>query len=204
MTAGRLIPQKGQWHLIRAFRSVLRELPEARLLILGEGPLKDGLVRLVSDLGLSGRVFLCGHRENPFPLIAGADAFVFPSLYEGFGNVLTEAMALGVPVIACDCPGGPREILSPDSDPFRPAVAVEAAPYGLLCPPLSGDLSLLTDPQKNAAPCGADENMLAEAMVRLIGDGRLRARLSAAGRARAAEFSPEKIAKEWETLLRSL
>ena len=108
--AGRLSAEKDFATLIRAFGR-LRECLNARLVILGEGRQRPKLERLVADLGLSDCVDLPGYTDNPYPTMAAADLFVLSSLREGSGNVLTEALALGTPVVATDCPTGPREML---------------------------------------------------------------------------------------------
>lgn len=108
---GRLEPQKDFETLIRAFQVVIERIPSARLLILGEGGERKKLERLCADLGLMGKVDLPGFITNPFPYMKQADVFVLSSRFEGLPGVLIQAMALGTPVVATDCPGGVREIL---------------------------------------------------------------------------------------------
>ncbi|MBN2706655.1 MAG: glycosyltransferase [Deltaproteobacteria bacterium] len=107
---GRLTRQKDFETLIRAFALVVRQQP-ARLLILGEGRERLRLERLIVALGLTDSVQLPGFCENPYAYLRRADLFVLSSRWEGSPNVLTEALGLGVPVVATDCPSGPREIL---------------------------------------------------------------------------------------------
>ncbi|PWH19528.1 MAG: glycosyl transferase [Anaerolineae bacterium] len=107
---GRLDPQKDFPTLLRAFQRVLQQ-KEARLVILGEGPERSNLLNLIDELGLQGKVDLPGFDPNPFPYLKQADVFVLSSRFEGLPGVLIQAMALGTPVIATDCPGGVREIL---------------------------------------------------------------------------------------------
>ncbi|WP_169732514.1 glycosyltransferase [Derxia gummosa] len=107
--AGRLVHQKDFPTLIRAFARV--KAPEARLLILGDGPERRPLLQLIHDLGLKKRVQLAGFKHNPLPYIAAGEALVMSSIYEGYGNVLIEAMGCGTAVISTDCPYGPDEIL---------------------------------------------------------------------------------------------
>ena len=109
VAAGRLVEQKGFDLLIEA----LARLHDAhiRLTILGEGPLRKSLERLVHTKGLADRVKFAGFQANPYAWFVRADAFVLSSRYEGFPNVVLEALACRTPVIATPAPGGTREIL---------------------------------------------------------------------------------------------
>lgn len=107
---GRLVPQKDFATLIRAFARLGRA--DTRLIILGEGPERVALTQLASALGVALRVDLAGFAINPLPTLRDADVMVLSSLYEGFGNVLVEALGAGVPVVATRCPYGPEEILA--------------------------------------------------------------------------------------------
>jgi glycosyltransferase involved in cell wall biosynthesis len=108
---GRLTRQKGFPNLIAAFAR-LRQRRPCRLLILGEGGDRERLLGLAANLGVSGDVELTGFLANPYAVLARASLFVLSSLWEGSPNALTEALALGRPAVATDCPSGPREILA--------------------------------------------------------------------------------------------
>jgi glycosyltransferase involved in cell wall biosynthesis len=110
---GRLDVQKDFDNLLRAFVTVHRETG-ARLLVAGEGPLRDSLEATCTELGIAHAVEFLGLMPNPYPLMRAADVFVLPSRFEGFGLVLVEAMAVGTPVVSTDCPSGPGEILTDD------------------------------------------------------------------------------------------
>jgi len=110
LAAGRLTRQKDFATLLRAFARLQLRTP-ARLVILGEGPKRGDLEALARELGIADRVDLPGFLANPYPVLARADLFVLSSAWEGSPNVLTEALALGTPVVATDCPSGPRELL---------------------------------------------------------------------------------------------
>lgn len=110
LAVGRLQRQKDFPTLIRAFARLRQQRP-CRLLILGEGSGRPGLERLLRELGLEQAVALPGFVANPYPYMARASLLVLSSAWEGSPNVLTEAMALGTPVVATDCPSGPAEIL---------------------------------------------------------------------------------------------
>lgn len=108
---GRLVPLKGFDRLIAAFAEVAPAV-DADLLILGEGPERAALEAQVAALGLEGRVRLPGRHPDPFAVMGQAQVFVSASRLEGWGNALVEAMAMGRPVVAFDCPVGPGEILA--------------------------------------------------------------------------------------------
>jgi glycosyltransferase involved in cell wall biosynthesis len=108
---GRLVPQKDFATLIRAFR-IVADRSDARLVILGEGPLRSELEAQTAELGLQDRVSLAGFVANPLPTVRKAQLFVMSSRFEGFGNVIAEALACGTPVVSTDCPHGPSEILA--------------------------------------------------------------------------------------------
>jgi glycosyltransferase involved in cell wall biosynthesis len=110
LSVGRLVPQKGFDILLIAFRDIIKEM-DARLIILGEGPEKESLSRLVNDLAITEKVSFSGFQKNPYKFMSRADIFVLPSRYEGLPMVILEAMACDTPVVATDCKSGPREIL---------------------------------------------------------------------------------------------
>jgi glycosyltransferase involved in cell wall biosynthesis len=108
---GRLVPVKDHGTLLQAFRCVLSKM-DCRLAIFGDGPLAAALCDQARSLGISDRVMFAGYVNDPAACYAAADLVVSSSISEGFGNVLVEAMAAGVPVVSTDAPYGPREILA--------------------------------------------------------------------------------------------
>ncbi len=129
---GRLVPQKNFDLLIDAFALLSRTRP-VRLAILGDGPLRDALAARILAQGLAERATLLPADPNPWRYMARAAAVAMSSDYEGFGNVLVEAMATGTPVVSTDCPHGPADILgqgrwgilvrSPTPESFAEAIA---------------------------------------------------------------------------------
>lgn len=107
---GRLVPQKDFPCLLRAFRHV-RSDRKARLVILGEGRLRGELEALAKTLGISEDVSMPGFTENPYAFMARTSVFALSSAWEGFGNVIGEALACGCPIVSTDCPSGPAEVL---------------------------------------------------------------------------------------------
>jgi glycosyltransferase involved in cell wall biosynthesis len=109
--SGRLGKEKGFARLIRGMALLKEQRVQCRLLILGEGTARASLEKLVTELDLLDRIALAGFQRNPYKYMVRAKVFVLSSLYEGFPNVLLEALALGVPAVATRCPTGPEEII---------------------------------------------------------------------------------------------
>ena len=131
---GRMVHQKGLWHLVKAFSLVREKHPEARLVLIGEDWTEGKLPALLEQLQLQDSVLLTGRVRNPYQDLHRADGDVLSSLFEGFPNALVEAMACGLPVIATDCPSGPREILYQEPNLNEKAAEVTEADYGVLIP----------------------------------------------------------------------
>lgn len=128
---GRLTRQKDFSTLVRAFAELRRERP-CRLLILGEGRERARLRALAEELGVAADLQLPGAVANPYAYLGRAALFVLASAWEGSPNALTEALALGTPVVATDCPSGPREILADGRyGPLVPVGDVSALAYAM-------------------------------------------------------------------------
>jgi len=142
LAVGRLSREKGFDLLVEAFDSLRRSHPEfdVQLLIAGDGPLRAEIQASIERRGLSGSARLLGGVRPIEPLIAAADIFVLTSRYEGFPNVLVEAMSLGKAVVSVDCPFGPSEIISDSENGLlvrtREPVALAAAMAALLRDPV--------------------------------------------------------------------
>jgi len=208
ITTGRLTKQKGQWYLLRVFKALKEKHKDLKLVILGEGELKDYLVELSQELGLktyvwdrdrlseSFDVYFLGFQKNPFKFMAGSKLFVFPSLWEGFPNALVEAMACGVAVVSSDCRSSPREILAPNTDFNYQAQKPEFAEYGVLMPVLEVKYKTAKEPLEEK------EIMWVETIDKLLEDENLRKNYSEKAKQRTEDFRIEKIVQEWKEVLR--
>jgi glycosyltransferase involved in cell wall biosynthesis len=207
ITAGRLTKPKGQWYLLRVFKALKEKHKDLKLVILGEGELKEYLVKLSEELGLktyvwekdelseSFDVYFLGFQKNPFKFIARSKLFVFPSLWEGFPNALVEAMACVVPVVSSDCRSGPREILAPNTDFNYQTQKPEFAEYGILMPVFEVKYKIAEE------PLGGKEMMWVETIDKLLEDENLRKNYSEKAKQRAEDFRIEKIVQEWKEVL---
>lgn len=194
IASGRLTEQKGQWHLIRAFSEV-RKKTECRLVIMGNGELKEYLQELTRELDLENDVVFLGWQKNPYKYLANADVFVLSSLWEGFGIVLVEAMACKIPVISTDCMSGPREILAPKSNMNNKINDIEYAEFGMLVPVCSGRFYNAGDPLTK------EERILADAIIQVLSDKKLSDHYSRMGLQRIYDFDANKIVEEYTNLL---
>ena len=174
---GRLEPQKNYPFLLRSLAAM--KTTNSHLIILGKGVLEAELKALAADLGVAERVTWAGFQKDIAPWLHKADASVLASDYEGFGNVIPEALARGLPMVVTDCPHGPREIIAPDTEvAFKIKEHYEEAAYGLLAP--VGNIAGLS-----------------AAMDRIATDTELRQRYAALGPKRAADFALPAVAEKY-------
>lgn len=159
-----LVGHKGQKYLVAAAALVVREMPDVRFLIIGEGELRPQLERQIHELGLDHHVLLPGFRADAVGLQKSFDIFAMSSVTEGLGSAMLDALACGTPVVATRAGGIPE--------------AIEDGRDGLLVPP-------------------QDAPALAKALLTLLKDRPLRARLASAGRQRIEdEFSVERMVQK--------
>lgn len=192
VTMGRLTYQKGQWNLIYAIKDIVVQYPKVRLYILGDGELKNELEELVKKLELEEHVFFLGFISNAHKFLRQCDLFVLTSLFEGLGNVLLEAMALGLPVISTDCKSGPREIIAPNSNIKSVCENIEVERFGILVKQFSKEKNIV------------DNDSLVyikQAIEMFYLDKKLREKYTTKSKMRANDFSKEKVYNEWMKLL---
>lgn len=192
VSMGREDDVKGFWHLLKSFSLVQKDIPDAKLMIIGDGDFEEYIL-LAKELGVGEQVYFTGMKKNPFPYLNKAQVYVLTSYNEGFPNALIEAMALGIPVIATDCLTGPREILLKEyisetkdtgdiADEGKRAVYGD---YGVLIPNMSSEKNM------NADTVSDEEIELAGEIKRMMTDEEYRKAYSAAAVKRAQDFSNE-------------
>ena len=195
INVARLTDQKGQWHLIRAFRVVVDRYPDVKLIILGKGELEGYLSDLIKGLGLENNVHMLGFVDNPYDYLKKSDAFVFSSIFEGLGNALLESMACGLPIISTDCDYGPREILAPSKEYKKIEKTCVKAKYGILCPEF--------DNKKYESSDSLTETEIeyAKAMIELVEDKELVSEYKKMSKERVKYYNIDKIVKEWREVI---
>lgn len=192
---GRIMYQKGVWHLVKAFSKVHEKNPAARLVIVGEDRTDGKLTSLVDALGLADAVLLTGRTKNPYQYMKNSDCYVLSSLFEGFPNAMAEAMACGCPTVAADCKSGPREILFREPDLGATFTEVIRADYGILVPDL--------EPEEcwDPAVFTEGEEKLAAAMCSVMENDAERALLSADAEKRSRDFDFEACRRRYTKII---
>ncbi|MCG8523323.1 MAG: glycosyltransferase [Pseudomonadales bacterium] len=195
ISIGRLDHQKGHWHLLKVFPALKKRYPDLKLVILGEGPYEALYRAFINQHGYAESCFIVGGEPNPYGALARSDVFVFPSLWEGFGNALVEALAVGTPAVSADCPHGPREILG--VDPKEIIAGYRVFSSGVLVEPLDPTFTL----DINETEETEESSPLFRALVRVFDDSHLRQELSINGQQRVAGFDEGIIMQAWLDVL---
>jgi len=203
ITVGRLTKQKGQWYLLRIFKHLKTRYKDLKLLILGEGKLKNYLVELSQNLGLKTYVwnrdmlnkaydvYFLGFQENPYKFIKHAKLFIFTSLWEGLPNVLIESLAVGKTIISTDCRTGPREILAPNTDFLYQTSSPSVEEFGILMPTFEEKLLKANDPLTEK------EKVWINTLSEVLNDEKLLKKYELKAPNRAYDFHIDKITNLW-------
>lgn len=187
---------KGHWHLIKAFASIMDSISTYSLVILGDGEYRCKYEEIAEKLNIpKEKVIMPGYVDNPYYYLSKASLLVFSSIYEGFGNVILEAMCCGVPVVSTDCDFGPREIIAPHTDLGVKADGIEFSKYGCLVKPFDmGDID-------TSGTISEDEKRLGLAIMNILNDEYSCNQYRLAGVKRCKEFSLEMMTKRWIALM---
>ncbi len=196
VTAGRFDKQKGQWHLIRAFSEVVKHFPQAKLVIFGEGSLEGYYRELISDYGLENNICIRGYDQRLTAYISHSAIFAFPSVFEGFGTALQEALMCDVACVATDYESGAREQLDPDYVGIIDGM--HEGEYGILTKPC--DVRLL----KSKEELDNSEICLSNTLIQLIDDDDLRTLYAKKAKERGVIFDVNAIAEKWINDVKSM
>ncbi len=185
VSIGRLEEQKNHRRLLCQFKNLYDDDKDVQLVIIGNGSLYHELTELVRQLEIDDAVTFFPYMSNPFSILKQADVFVLPSRYEGLGNVLIEAMCLGIPIIAVDCPSGPAELLSDSYNSNREITAAwKKHERGILVTPSPSEDDLST-------------TYLSEAIEYLLSSDEYRMRVIQNQKEYMSKYSNEKIFLDW-------
>lgn len=193
INVGALSQQKGQWHLIKIMPELKKKISNIQLVILGDGIYHEKLLNLIKNLKLEDCVHLLGVKNNPYKYMYNAKIFVLSSLYEGFPNVLVEAMSIGLPIVSVDCKSGPKELLNRDIN-VDVVNKYILADYGILVPDL----------KKNKNICLENEKILIQAILKIMTDSNLREYYRQKSKQRIKCFTLEKMARQYINILKIL
>ena len=200
INSGKIEPQKGQHQLIKIYSFLVKEIRDLKLIILGRGSLKSELIDYSESLGLkcwqydidsvseidSSNVFFMGFQNNPYNFFLNSSVFVLSSLYEGFPNVVIEAMACGLPVVAADCKTGPKEIILDEKNPN--------IDYGILLPEFDINEKSLNKPT-------VTEQLWIDKISELLNNRSEILKYRKLSEIRVRNFTVEKLVTRWTELI---
>lgn len=196
LVVGRMHDIKQQWHIIRAFKNVLEEIPDAELIFAGKGDNAKYLRKLCYDLNIENNVLFKGFINEINTLYYQAKCVVFSSASEAFPCSVIEAMSHGVPVVAADCPGGIREIIAGRGDCLSDVKEATIVEGGVLTPRLDGIKYGAEVPLTKA------EHEMAKGILYLLNNELIRSLMMKNCLEISKLFDEKRIAKKWLKLMR--
>ena len=192
VSVGRFCKGKGFEYLMESVAKARETDENLGLVLVGDGAYLGRYEEHIRRFGLETHIYMTGFQKNPYKYMARGSCYALSSLNEGFPNVLAEAMALGLPVIATNCYSGPAEILRNDGDYEAVSDVYQLCDYGIITPCFEAS------DRENAV------SQMAKAIVDLLGDGNLMKKYSALAAERAACFSAEVAAERLEEIFNLL
>lgn len=189
---GRLVKQKGIFLLIDSFKMVLVTIPKAKLIIMGDGPERGIFEQYTKNMGIINQVSFTGLQARSYLSLLKANVFLFSSIYEGFGNVIVEAMACGLPIISTNCKYGPLEILTGSSNYNKKQKSVVYGKYGILIP------------NQDDADYETRVSLLAREIIKLFKDQKLQNHYRKQSLKRCQDFTAERMARKYAQLFDTL
>ena len=201
VSMGRDDPMKGFWHMIKAFKLVHDQIPEARLILMGAGTFQK-YKTLAEQLKITDAIYFAGMRRDPYALLKYGEVYLLTSANEGFPNALVEAMTLSLAPVSTNCLTGPAEILVRNgdtaslNDQFAEKQKEKETPviygdYGIVVPEMQKEENL--DP----ADITEEERNLADTVIRLLQDEKLLQSYRQAAARRAGDFTYEKYLEQF-------
>ena len=201
VSMGRDDPMKGFWHLIKAFKLVHDQIPEARLILMGAGTFQK-YKTLAEQLKITDAIYFAGMRRDPYALLKYGEVYLLTSANEGFPNALVEAMTLSLAPVSTNCLTGPAEILVRNgdtaslNDQFAEKQKEKETPviygdYGIVVPEMQKEENL--DP----ADITEEERNLADTVIRLLQDEKLLQSYRQTAARRAGDFTYEKYLEQF-------
>ena len=201
VSMGRDDPMKGFWHLIKAFKLVHDQIPEARLILMGAGTFQK-YKTLAEQLKITDAIYFAGMRRDPYALLKYGEVYLLTSANEGFPNALVEAMTLSLAPVSTNCLTGPAEILVRNGDTaslddqFAEKQKEKETPviygdYGIVVPEMQKEENL--DP----ADITEEERNLADIVIRLLQDEKLLQSYRQTAARRAGDFTYEKYLEQF-------
>ena len=193
ISMGREDDVKGFWHMLKAFSLVHKQIPESRLMIMGDGNFA-AYERLATELGVEKAVYFPGMQKEPYKYVKRAEVYLLTSRVEGFPNALVEAMALGLVPISVNCLSGPAEILMENADAGQLDELFEKKRIAKELPVIYGDYGIVIpamNPEKNmdAAVIAQEEKDMAAVMVALLQNNQQKEKYYQAAVERAGIFT---------------